>query len=939
MHDPTNPTDPGNHRNPLASGNEATATFLRIEAIFNEAMDAPAESRAALVEQRCGDNAELRREVEALLHASEMESQITASRRREPDRVGEVLAETRHVGPYQVDRLLGRGGMGAVYLAHRVDGQFEQQVAIKLIDLPLATDFFRERFRQERQILAGLQHPYIARLLDGGVTAEGDLYLAMEYVQGTPITGYCDARKLDERARLSLFVKVCEAVQFAHQNLVVHRDLKPDNIFVAEDGTPRLLDFGTAKLTSPNLDPVDGDLTRQGFQSYTPQYASPEQVLGQPITTASDTYSLGVLLYLLLTGTLPYEIKEMTTAELVRVVCNEPPRRPTTVAGSTSSSNDRLDGDLEAILLKALRKEPGERYRTAEQLAKDIQDYLDGRPVEARRGSFRYRAGKFVRRNRLAIGAAAVLALTLAAGVAGILWQSRVANEQRRKAEARSADLRELSKSLLSELDDAIKQLPGSTGVQKLLVTRVLEHLDRMATDAQGDKLTALDLIDAYTHLADLQGDPYDQNLGDPDGGLVSVDKALGLANPLAAAQPDDPAILHAQATALVIRSEILFGTGKTQEAVAAMRTAVSVFDRLIAPANTPVPLLGEVAAAYGTLGDEIGQTGTASLGDTAAAIAMYRRTIDLDKRALQIDPKFARSIRGLAIMQMKIGSAEMDNNPADALKSFQLAVNQLDALPEKERAALGTMRLRSMMLRKEANAYEEIGRYNEAFALFPQVIAIQQKFVDQDPLDIRALADLQVVLNDQAGSYEDAAGDDLSPDPSNMAERRRNRMASRDLYAKTIDVFERMAKLSPNNTNVKAERAYAQVKTGTMSLQLGETAGSAELSRKGMADLKEVASRPDASLMILDYAGNSALSVLPADLRDPAFAVRCAERGVALSHHQTASALLSLADAYSAAGQKEKARVAAQEGLALLPKLRPGEPKGRIQKLLEAYR
>jgi tetratricopeptide (TPR) repeat protein len=196
----------------------------------------------------------------------------------------------------------------------------------------------------------------------------------------------------------------------------------------------------------------------------------------------------------------------------------------------------------------------------------------------------------------------------------------------------------------------------------------------------------------------------------------------------------------------------------------------------------------------------------------------------------------------------------------------------------------------------------------------------------------------LQVVLNDEAGSYEDAAGDDLSPDPSNTAERRKNRIASRDLYAKTVEVFNRMAKLSPNNTNLKAERAYAQVKTGTMSLQLGDSANGAELSRKGMAELKEVASRPDASLMILDYAGNSALWILPAELRDQAFAIKCAERGVALSHHQTASALLSLADAYSAAGQKEKSRTTAKEALALLPKLRPGEPRGRIQKLLEAY-
>jgi serine/threonine protein kinase len=245
--------------------------------------------------------------------------------------------------------------MGAVYLAHRADGQFEQKVAIKLIDLPFATGVFQKRFRQERQILAGLQHPYIARLLDGGVTAAGDLYLVMEYVDGVPIHRFCQEHRLSAHERLELFLHVCEAVQFAHQNFVVHRDLKPDNILVAEDGTPRLLDFGTAKLLSPSEAAPGSELTREGYQSYTPQYASPEQVLGNPITTASDTYSLGVLLYLLLTGEPPYEFKELTTGEMLRVVCEEAPRKPSQEA----VSGKRLDPDLVAILRRLCARSPG----------------------------------------------------------------------------------------------------------------------------------------------------------------------------------------------------------------------------------------------------------------------------------------------------------------------------------------------------------------------------------------------------------------------------------------------------------------------------------------------------------------------------------------------------------------------------------------------------
>ena len=916
--------------------NDAIETFVRIEAIFNEALDAPAETRDSLVTERCGGDTTLQAEVRALLRACEAEEQLT-SRRGRSETGGSASLERRRVGPYEIDRLLGRGGMGAVYLAHRADGQFDQRVAIKLIDLPLATDFFRERFKQERQILAGLQHPYIARLLDGGVTAEGDLYLAMEYVDGTPIHRFCDARKLGARERLRLFIGVCEAVQFAHQNLVVHRDLKPDNIFVAEDGTPRLLDFGTAKLTSPNLASQEGDLTRQGFQAYTPQYASPEQVLGSPITTASDTYSLGVLLYLLLTGSLPYEIKDLNQQELIRVICHEPPRRPTAVSGSKAGANQRLDADLEAILLKALRKEPQERYRTAEQLAADIQDYLSGRPVAARRGTFRYRAAKFIRRNRVAIAGAAMLALTLAVGVIGVLWQARVANEERRKADARSADLRELSNSLLSELDEAIKDLPGSTGAQKLLVTRVLEHLDRMAKDAQGDRQTQLDLVDAYVRLGNLQGNAYDQNLGDPAGALASLGKALTIAEPLAATS-NDRDTLHALATVEDARSEILWQTFKLPEAVEAMHESTRSFDALLADPHTPAPLIGEAAAAYGALGDEYGAPGTQNLSNPEEALKAYRKAIDLDNRALNVDPNFLRSRRGLAIMGMKVGSVELENDPAQALKDFQTALERTDALPKSEQNSLTTLRLRGMLERKEANAMEEIGRYSDAEAIFDKEIAVSRKLAAADPLDERSLVDLDVVLDDQAGTYDDAASPVLASASANSeADRRKNLAASKSLYTETASVLDRLLKLNPSNERWQVYKAYALVKVGTDGLELGEPGDWTAMSKQGMEVLRAAASKPDASAMVMDDTGNSSVEVEPIALRDPALAVDCGERGVAMSHRQLASALQSLARAYRAAGQLEKSRSTAKEGLALLPATRAGEPKSRLRKLLEA--
>ena len=908
---------------------QTTESFLRIEAVFHEALAAREEVREELIRSQCGGDAALIEEVRSLLEACQAEERVTALRLQEPQNGEGNHPAHQRVGPYEIDRLLGCGGMGAVYLAHRADGQFEQKVAIKLIDLPLATALFRERFRQERQILAELQHPFIARLLGGGVTAGGDPYLVMEYVDGVPIHRFCEERRLSTPERLALFMRVCEAVQFAHQNFIVHRDLKPDNILVAEDGSPRLLDFGTAKLLSPSLVRPGGELTREGCQSFTPQYASPEQVLGNPITTASDTYSLGVLLYLLLTGTQPYELKEMTTAEMLRVICEEAPRRPSQAAGS----NKRLDADLEAILLKALRKEPRERYLTAEQMASDVRAYLEGQPVGARQGTLRYRASKFIRRNRLALAGTAALAVTLIAGVAGVLWQAKVANEERRKAEARSADLRQLSNSLLSELDEAIKQLPGSTGAQKLLVTRVLEHLDRMAKDAQGDRQTKLDLIDAYTRLGNIQGNAYDQNLGDPTGAFVSLGKALDLARPLAASGSMDREATRALALAEQSRSEILWQTGKTPEAVSVMRDAVKSYDVLAADPHATAALLAEVAGAHGTLADELGQPGTQSLGDGPGAIVEYGKDLSLTIRGLSIDPSLMRAKRAFIIAPLKIANVEMETDPAQALKDFRIALQRVDALPQAEQVNLATTRLRTILVRKEANALVQLGEYSEANALFAEIYPSFQRFVAADPQDLRALEDLQVLLDDEAVGYEAAADPALAVAGSSP---RANLAAEEDLLAQQIAILKEMFKQDPSNESWKMLQANAQVRLATTQSILRIPGDSNALAKAGLAVMRNSAKKDQASPLTLEQAAENFLKVEPASLRDPQFAVSCAERAVALSHRKVPVKLLTLAQAYRASGQVGKSRATAREGLALLPATQPGSVKPRLRKLLE---
>ena len=912
-----------------AEMNQVTARFTQVEAIFHEALDSPEERRQGLITARCGTDTELADEVRSLLQASREEEKASAWRLDDAETAGGEPPARKHVGPYEIDRLLGRGGMGAVYLAHRADGQFEQQVAIKLIDLPLATSLFKERFRLERQILAGLHHPYIARLLDGGVTAEGDLYLAMEFVDGVPIDRFCAERKLTEAQRIALFLRVCEAVQFAHQNFVVHRDLKPDNILVAEDGTPRLLDFGTAKLLSPSLEKPESQLTREGYRSFTPQYASPEQILGNPITTASDTYALGVLLYRLLTDTLPYEIKELTMAEMLRTVCEQPPGRPF----QSVAPNKRLDPDLEAILLKALRKEPLERYLTAEQLASDLRAYLEGKPVAARRGTLRYRSCKFVRRHRWGLAAAGILAVTMMAGVVGVVWQARVANMERRKAEARSADLRQLSNSLLSELDEAIKELPGSTGAQKLLVTRVLEHLDRMGKDAQGDRQTQLDLVDAYTRLGNLQGNEYYQNLGDAAGALTSFGKARAIAAPLAAANPKDREAVRTLALVDQSRSEILWQSGKTPEAVFVLRQAVKSLEALAASPQASAPLIADAAGAYADLGDELGQPGMNGMDNPAEAIAAYRNGLALTNRALSVDPGLVRARRAIPIAAFKIGTIEIDIDPAQAITDLEIALHYLDTLPANDQTTLTTQRMRALTKQRMANALVQLGRYKDAARLFDECAQAQQRIAAQDAQDWRALADLQSVLNQEAAGFEAAADPALATD---SRDRLANLASAEVLLTQAVAMVEKGLKKEPSNDSWRAVLADLQVRLSAVQSTLHPRSDFSSLARKGLATLREIAGKDPISTSVLDHAANAFLIAEPESLRDAQFALSSVGRAVAMSQRRSPAKLLTLAQAYRANGEFEKSRATAVEALALLPPSQPGSAKPRMRKLLE---
>jgi len=461
----------------------------------------------------------------------------------------------------------------------------------------------------------------------------------------------------------------------------------------------------------------------------------------------------------------------------------------------------------------------------------------------------------------------------------------------------------------------------------------VLEHLDRMARDAQGDRQTQLDLVDAYTRLGNIQGNAYDQNLGDPTGAFASLGKALAIAKPLSASDSSDRDATRALALVQQSRSEILWQTDRTPEAVPAMREALKSFDALAADSRASATLIYEVASAYGTLGDELGQNGTASLADSAGAVAAYQQTLALDDRALRIDPNFLRAKRGLSITRMKIGSVEMETDPAEALKEFQAALQRADALPKTEQGSLSTIRLRAILLRKQANAFEQLGAYPQAVPLYGQALEITQRIAAQDPKDLRALYDVVTVLDDEAKSYEDAADPVLA---ARAGERRVNLiLAERTLVQAAADL-EQLLKKDPANDVWKAYLADTQVRIGVIGGILHIPSASDELSRKSLAALKEVAEKDQASPMILDQAANAFLRVEPASLRNAQFAVSCAEREVAMSHAKMPFRLLTLAQAFRASGQLEKSRATANEGLALLPALPPEGVKPNIRKLLE---
>jgi len=534
-------------------------------------LDADEAERPAFLDQIAGNDHELRRELESLLFSKEKMAgdflEVPVYSREGPSLPTSSMIGKR-LGPYQVITEIDQGGMGEVYRALRVDDQYQIEVAIKVIRAGRESAFVVARFKSERQILAKLEHPNIARLLDGGSTPEGVPYLVMELIEGKSITEYCDRHELAIIARLELFLQVCSAVQFAHQRLIIHRDIKPGNILVTAEGIPKLLDFGISKILGSESEGGGSDQTATMLRMLTPAYASPEQVKGEVITTASDVYSLGVVLYELLTGRHPFR-SDHGSDQMLREICESEPEKPSTAVKKTGKRTDsspsgssptvsmvnggklskRLRGDLDNIVLMALRKEPQRRYASAEQFGEDIRRYLNNLPVIARKDTALYRASKFVTRHKTGVTATAIVLLVFFAAFIVTVREARIARqqavlaqEQHARAERRFNDVRKLANSLMFEIHDSIKDLPGATKARELLIKRALEYLDNLALES-ADPVLQRELAAAYERIGDVQGNNTQANLADLSGASASYAKAVAILESLAASNPNDTSL------------------------------------------------------------------------------------------------------------------------------------------------------------------------------------------------------------------------------------------------------------------------------------------------------------------------------------------------------------------------------------------------------------
>ncbi|MEP7342358.1 MAG: serine/threonine-protein kinase [Acidobacteriota bacterium] len=750
--------------------------WKRVEELFRTVVDRPAAEREAYLTRVCGDDQEMRREVLSLLardtaedfiHGSILSAALSVAVVPKDDLTGE------RIGPYRLTRLIGRGGMGAVYEAVRDDEQFQQQVALKLIKRGMDTDFVRDRFMRERQILASLDHPHIARLFDGGATPDGLPYFVMEFVAGEPITDYCRHRKLSVNEKLKLFRDVCSAVQHAHQKLVIHRDLKPSNILITNSadgkvdgkgGTPKLLDFGIAKLLSPDVSQAH-TRTETAIRLMTPDYASPEQARGLAVATTSDVYSLGVVLYELLTGCRPHQFKTNSPAEIERAICDTEIEEPSKAVSRISDASSRLAGrlsrqlagDPDNIVMMAMRKEPERRYQSVEQFSEDIRRYLEGLPVAACKDTFGYRAGKFARRHKAGV---AILALLAILAVVMTVQTARIARERDRANQA-AATAQAVTQSLVAMFEFAD---PGKAGGDAITARELLDQgAEKVVRDLKDQPAVQAKLMDTIGWLYQSIG-LYDRAQPLLEEALKLRRQVLGLEHPDVAASLNHLAgvanlngdyagseSLHREALAMrrklfgkehqdVAESldnlgALLVDRGNLAEAEALLREALLQRRKLLGEEHK------DVAESLTSLGRLLSDSGKFN-----EAESVYRQVLGMRRKLFGAGhPLVALSLNNLAAMLEVQG----DYKGAETLYREALAMRR-KLLGEEHPDVI-------VSLANLASALQDLGEYAEAEQLYRRVLTLRRKlFGEEHPKVTLTMNNLATLLRDK-GDYEEA--------------------------------------------------------------------------------------------------------------------------------------------------------------------------------------
>lgn len=884
-------------------------SFQRLAVLFEGAISVPpGPERESWLDRQCGGDTGLRQRVIGLLASDEAVQQRASS----------APVRLPRFGIYQARELIGSGGMGAVYLATREDGEVRQQVAVKAIASAFHSPLLEERLRRERQILAELNHPNIAVFLGGGITEDGFSYLAMEYVEGERIDSWCDARRLAVHARLRMFLKVCAAVSFAHQHLIVHRDLKPSNVLVTGSGEPKLLDFGIASTLAPS-----GDTAQTTSSLFlTPLYTSPEVLQNQPASVAADVYSLGVLLYLLLNGACPF--RGSTPSELIRAVLSDdaPPlssgitvetaaHRGQTVAGLSH----QLRGDLEAIVAKALARSPARRYASVEQFADDILRHMDGHPVQAAAAGRWYRARKYLARHRSAVATVVLVTLALVAGLVATLWQAGV-------AERRFAVAHELARYLEFDLQSAVAKLPGATPVEADMARHTLAYLDRLSAEKIHDPVLRTEVGEGYAELGSVLGSPFQPNLGDTAKGRESFRKAMAVLAPVAAKDPN-----NRRARVSLARSKLELGrsigfAGNASEGLKLVQEAARDFGAMAERWPSDFEVRRQTALAYQTLSTALSaNNGYVNAQNVDASKESLGKAISHAEAAVQLRPQDAGALNALAMNYKRMGDVIELHDRSGATSYFRQALATVDRIPAADRDTPASRNSRSSALLGLGWNLGNLGDFAPSLAALDEARQIRDRISEEDPQNVQALY-FRTTPYRNLGIISGYAG--------RTADKLRYFLAA-------IAIGDQLVAKSPGNQSYRLGQAELQVDAASLSADAGHSEEALRLARAGLATLRDTASNPQASPVELAIAARALLETKAAGMANPKLALELARRASALAPEDSEVQQI-LAEAFWRNGDRDSAVHAMEQALAAIAPT-PTAERRELEKTLNQYR